>query len=98
MRGAAILGLDRALIDIHFRNFEFGEGRAQALDERQAQGAGCRDSCQDPAPNLASPYPHLAAKAAPDLASAAVNPPFLLSFLPIIQSDLLDIYPMNREE
>jgi hypothetical protein len=40
----------------------------------------------------------LAAKAAPDLASAAVNPPFLLSFLPIIQSDLLDIYPMNREE
>jgi len=32
------------------------------------------------------------------LASAAVNPPFLLAFLPIIQSDLLDIYPTNREE
>ena len=80
------------------RNFEFGEGRAQALDERQAQGAGCRDSFQDHAPNLASPTPTWPQKLTPALASAAVNPPFLLAFLPVIQSDLLDIYPTNREE
>jgi hypothetical protein len=37
-------------------------------------------------------------KLLPALASAAVNPPFRLTFLPIIPSDLLDIYPMNRED